>query len=128
MLQWGYFQTGSSPLQPMSSKLTVALSLQLCQAAFNLSAEAVYGNVNASNAHYGGFGIQASHVVWSNGDSDPWHVSAVYPPNTGGVDNVVFLIQNASHCTDFDRPTQRDSLSLRRVRTLQAEAIAKWIA
>ena len=72
--------------------------------------------------------IYASNVVYSNGALDPWHVSAVYPPNKGGVDNVVFLIANASHCTDFDAPTEKDSLSLRDVRALQIDAIKRWVA
>ena len=112
----------------MSSLLTVNLSLQWCQAVYNISSATVYDNVAQSNAHYGGFGIQATQVVFSNGQLDPWHAAAVYPPNTGGHDNIVYLITNASHCTDFDRPTTRDSDSLRKLRELQTQAIAKWIA
>ena len=93
-----------------------------------MSAAQVLGNIEQTNAHYGGFNIQASHVLYSNGALDPWHREAVYPPNKGGEDNVVYLIDGASHCTDFMPPSVNDSASLKALRVLQVESIAKWIA
>jgi hypothetical protein len=96
--------------------------------AFNMSVAEVLGNINQTNAHYGGFHIQASHVLYSNGELDPWHMEAVYPPNRGGEENVVYLIDGASHCTDFMPPSVNDSASLKALRALQLESLARWTA
>ena len=126
--EFGWYQTGSSPIQPISPLLNVNFSLRLCEDAYNISAATVLDNIAQTNAHYGGFGIQASHVLYSNGQLDPWHRAAVYPPNKGGEDNVVYLIEGASHCMDFMPPSVNDSASLKKLRGIQVDSIAKWIA
>ena len=39
----------------MSSKLTVELSLRWCNDTYGIPPSAVYENINATNANYGGF-------------------------------------------------------------------------
>ena len=87
----------------------------------------MYAAVNETNDRNGGFGIQASRVLYTNGEYDPWHRMAVHPPNRGGVDNVVYMIEKASHCTDFMPPSDNDSPSLKRLRTIQIDTIRGWL-
>ena len=124
---YGWYQTGSSPRQPISPLLSAELSIARCRDVYGVSEEQLYRNVAETNLRNGGFGIQASRVLYTNGEYDPWHRMAVYPPNTGGHDNVVYMIEKASHCTDFMPPSDRDSPSLKRLRTIQIDTIQRWL-
>lgn len=80
-----------------------------------------------TNDRNGGFHIDNSRVLYSNGELDPWHRAAIYPPRRGGEDNVVYLIEGASHCTDFMPPSDDDSASLKKLRGIQLDTIAHWL-
>ena len=122
----GWYQTGSSPRQPISPLLNVEFSLRQCVEGFNMTVEQVMTNIAQSNAHYGGFHIDASHILYTNGGLDPWSRAGILPPLRGGEENVVRVIEGGSHCTDFMPPADTDSPSLKAVRALQVELISRW--
>ena len=96
---------------------------------FGQTASDVYAAIAETNDRNGGFNISNSRVLYTNGELDPWHVMAVHPPNRGGHDNVVYMIEDgASHCTDFMPPADTDSPSLKKLRGIQIETLAAWLA
>ena len=101
--------------------------MDYCRDVFGIRPADVYAAVAETNARNGGFDIQASRVLYTNGELDPWHRMAIYPPRHGGHDNVVYLIEGASHCTDFMPPADDDSASLKKLRGIQIDTIARWL-
>lgn len=57
----------------------------------------MYAAIAETNDRNGGYHIQNSRVLYTNGQLDPWSRAAILSPNRGGSDNVVFVIERASH-------------------------------
>jgi len=127
--EFGYYQTGDSSSQVFSSVLNLNLSLSICRDVFNISEQQLNSNIDQTNQYYGGHQIDATQIVFSNGELDPWHPAGIYPPAyTGGEDNIVYLIDGGAHCWDLEVPRTTDSPSLQKLRQLQQQAVSQWAA
>ena len=68
----------------------------------------------------------ASHIVFSNGEFDPWRAAGVNGLNVTERDVVSVLVQEGAHHLDLMFATPEDSQSVRDVRALEMAYITKW--
>jgi len=79
---------------------------------------------------YGGTRMQyASNIVYSNGNLDPWMPAGVAQTENSNDGSVVSLIiEMGGHHLDLFFPTEEDPESVRTVRAIEDQHIAKWIS
>ncbi|XP_023586970.1 thymus-specific serine protease-like [Trichechus manatus latirostris] len=72
--EFGFFMTTDSKNQPFSGT-PLRYFLQLCSDVFGpeFSRDLVARGVKTSNRYYGGFNVNGSKIIFSNGSNDPWH-------------------------------------------------------
>eukprot|EP00434_Breviolum_minutum_P036567 symbB.v1.2.032401.t1/scaffold3828.1/size49577/4 len=76
---------------------TMELWFEMCQEVYNISKADVLENVRRTNAFYGGTKFpEGSHVIFPNGEVDPWHWLSVLVPPRHDVDTI--FVKGASHC------------------------------
>ncbi|XP_030743032.1 thymus-specific serine protease [Echinops telfairi] len=109
--EFGFYITCAGPGCPFSQLPTLPSQLSLCEQVFGLSISSVSQAVDQTNYYYGGQIPRATHVLFVNGDSDPWHVLSV-TQSLGPLESAL-LIPNASHCLDMAPESSSDAPSLR---------------
>lgn len=72
--QWGFYQTCNvNSTCPFARGLhDLSVDLELCEVLFNISAEEVLAQVQATVNTYGGRDLQCSRTLFVNGEIDPW--------------------------------------------------------
>jgi len=127
--EFGWYQTGDSPKQPISSYFNLDYFIEQCRRVFNLTGPQIESNVDQTNYLLGGQSIYTSNTVFTNGLNDPWHVPGVFNSSGNhGPNNVIAPILGGSHCSDMMPASNRDSASLKQVRAQQVAAIRNWLS
>lgn len=95
--EWGFYQTcevGSSC--PYTQGLhTLDIDYDICQQAFSVNSSTVDEQIQFANAQYGGSNIQATRIMYPNGQIDPWHALGVLTaPNA---QEPTLMVEGASH-------------------------------
>ncbi|XP_023586972.1 thymus-specific serine protease-like [Trichechus manatus latirostris] len=72
--EFGFFETTDSKNQPFSGT-PLRYFFQLCSDVFGpeFSRDLVAQGVKTTNKYYGGFNVNGSKIIFSNGSNDPWH-------------------------------------------------------
>ncbi|XP_066209631.1 thymus-specific serine protease [Saccopteryx leptura] len=112
--EFGFYVTCEDPTCPFSQLPALPSQLELCEQVFGLSTSSIAQAVAQTNSYYGGQTPGATHVLFVNGDTDPWHVLSV--TQALGPSVSALLIPGASHCFDMapERPSDSPSLHLGR--------------
>jgi len=114
--EFGFYQTCTSDSSCPYAKgfHTLDRDLDLCEKVFNITADEVYANVDASNEFYGGWGIVDPKIIFVNGDVDPWSALAVTEGNPAvSEENFAFWVEGASHhfWTHESLPTDKENVN-----------------
>lgn len=125
--EWGFYQTCNVGSQcPYTQGLHVLdVDYDICLHAFNVTSVQVNYEVQQALGVYGGSGIQATRVLFPNGQIDPWHADGVLAaPNA---QEPVLMVAGASHhfWTHPSLPT--DSLQVRSARLTIWEQVGAWL-
>eukprot|EP00455_Lapot_gusevi_P048721 TRINITY_DN678_c0_g1_i1.p2 TRINITY_DN678_c0_g1~~TRINITY_DN678_c0_g1_i1.p2 ORF type:complete len:236 (+),score=81.52 TRINITY_DN678_c0_g1_i1:52-759(+) len=122
-VEFGFYQTGESANQPFSKYISLPWFLNQCKDIFGAD---LVPNTNWTNTNYGNLQITTSNTFFTNGLVDPWHALGVLTPNHGpGTETVV--INGTAHCADLYPARDADLPDLTVTRTLQFEAIQRWL-
>jgi serine protease 16 len=95
--EWGFYQTCETGTQcPYTQGLhRVEVDLDICSQAFGFSPAQVTYQIQHALAIYGGSDIQATRIMFPNGQIDPWQANGVLSsPNE---DEPVLMVEGASH-------------------------------
>ncbi|XP_076999675.1 thymus-specific serine protease isoform X1 [Tamandua tetradactyla] len=123
--EFGFYVTCEDPGCPFSQLPALPSQLDLCEQVFGLSASSIVRAVDQTNSYYGGQILEATQVLFVNGDMDPWHVLSV--TRTLGPSESALLIPTASHCLDMAPERPSDSPSLRLARQKIFQQLQTWL-
>jgi hypothetical protein len=121
-IEYGYFQTGSSPNQPFSPLISLEWFLKQCNDIFGIP---LTPSVAAVNALFGSTAIRSSNIVFPNGSIDPWHILGVLESPCRS--EPTSFMNGTAHCADLYPPTPNDLPELTNTRTLEVSLIANWL-
>ncbi|KAF3815409.1 hypothetical protein GH733_016791 [Mirounga leonina] len=123
--EFGFYVTCEDPGCPFSQLPALPSQLELCERVFGLSASSIARAVAQTNSYYGGQTPGATQVLFTNGDTDPWHVLSV--TRASGPSESALLIPGASHCMDMAPKRPSDSPSLRLGRQSIFQQLQAWL-
>ncbi|XP_037700665.1 thymus-specific serine protease [Choloepus didactylus] len=123
--EFGFYVTCEDPGCPFSQIPALPSQLDLCEQVFGLSASSIVRAVAQTNSYYGGQILEATQVLFVNGDTDPWHVLSV--TQALGPSESALLIPSASHCLDMAPERPSDSPSLRLGRQKIFQQLQTWL-
>lgn len=126
--EFGFFQTSDSTDQPFGGGFPLDFSLQQCLDIYGakFSQENLKKGIARSNANYGGYGIQATKVVYPNGSIDPWHFLGI-TKNASKEQPAVF-INGTAHCADMYPSTSTDPAALVDAREDIQNYLMTWLS
>ncbi|EFB21596.1 hypothetical protein PANDA_016894, partial [Ailuropoda melanoleuca] len=123
--EFGFYVTCEDPRCPFSQLPALPSQLELCEQVFGLSTASIARAVSQTNSYYGGQTPGSTHVLFVNGDTDPWHVLSV--TQALGPSESALLIPGASHCMDMAPERPSDSPSLRLGRQSILQQLQTWL-
>ncbi|XP_062043075.1 thymus-specific serine protease [Lepus europaeus] len=123
--EFGFYVSCEDLRCPFSLLPALPSHLDLCEQVFGLTASSVAQAVAQTNSYYGGQSPRATHVLFVNGDIDPWHVLSV--TQALGPSAPALLIPGASHCLDMAPERPSDSPSLRQGRQNISQQLQAWL-
>jgi len=123
--EFGFFQTAPANNSLRSSEITLQWHLDyVCQTLFGSS---LAPNVAWTNANYGGNKIEASLILFTNGDMDPWRELSITASPRATLPTV--NIAGAAHCANWYASNYTsDSTAVIQAREQIASVLANWIA
>ncbi|CAH0695464.1 unnamed protein product [Spodoptera exigua] len=124
--EFGYFPTTDSENQPFNN-VPVELFYLMCRKAFGeqFDEQRIDEGIERSNDMYGGLQPNLTHVVFVNGELDPYS-------RLGVLEDVAYdapakIIPQASHCRDLFSDRSKDPEELKEARKYIKYLIKKWI-
>uniref|UniRef100_A0A5F9CHX5 Serine protease 16 n=1 Tax=Oryctolagus cuniculus TaxID=9986 RepID=A0A5F9CHX5_RABIT len=123
--EFGFYVSCEDLRCPFSLLPALPSHLDLCEQVFGLTASSVAQAVAQTNSYYGGQTPRATHVLFVNGDIDPWHVLSV--TQALGPSAPALLIPGASHCLDMAPERPSDSPSLCQGRQNISQQLQAWL-
>lgn len=125
--EFGYYQSSSSDNQPFGKSFPYDLNINYCKDIFDgsFSNSSVFDAVEEINKEFGGLKINATNVIYTNGDIDPWARLSIHePPNE---EAHAEMIPDVAHCGDMYSISSSDSAELKRVKERISELVGQWI-
>lgn len=107
--EFGWYQASYPPTSAFPA-LPVEPQIQYCEDFYGI--KGMTPDTDWTNAYYGGYNLQATNVLFTNGLLDPWHLMSIIE-NEGGVKAVTY---EAGHCGTMIRPSDLDPVSLTNAR------------
>ncbi|CAK9008259.1 unnamed protein product [Durusdinium trenchii] len=102
----------------------------MCETAFGFNESDVRHHVATTNAFYGGTRFPGgSHVVFANGEVDPWHWLSILVPPGGAEANIdTIWVPGASHCQWMQNTWDSMPRALHAAKEAIQNRIALWIS
>ncbi|KAM9249320.1 thymus-specific serine protease-like [Dugong dugon] len=124
--EFGFFETTDSKNQPFSGT-PLRYFLQLCSDVFGpeFSSDLVAQGVKTTNKYYGGFNVNGSKIIFSNGSNDPWHHLGITKDISKDLPAV--FIKGEGHCADVSEQDDTDSAELIEAREKIFQILQKWL-
>eukprot|EP01102_Stenamoeba_stenopodia_P005419 TRINITY_DN1604_c0_g1_i1.p1 TRINITY_DN1604_c0_g1~~TRINITY_DN1604_c0_g1_i1.p1 ORF type:complete len:506 (-),score=118.22 TRINITY_DN1604_c0_g1_i1:26-1468(-) len=116
-IEFGWYQASYPPTSAFPP-LAVEPQVEYCQQFFDLNG--IQPDTNWTNTYYGGYNLQATNVLFTNGLLDPWHLMSITHDLPSGVQAVTY---EAGHCGTMIRPSDLDPVSLTQARA----AVSKFL-
>ncbi|XP_060639774.2 thymus-specific serine protease-like [Anolis sagrei] len=123
--EFGYFQTCEDPACPFSRLVNLRFQMDVCKQVFNISDRNAQEAVSFTNEYYGADHPKASHVLFVNGDVDPWHVLSVLKDQS--LSELAIVINGTAHCANMDSPLPTDPLPLVEARKKITSQVGEWL-
>lgn len=125
--EWGFYQTcNEGSFCPYTQGLhDISYDYDMCANAFNVTAAQVDAQIAAANDMYGGANIQATRIMYPNGEIDPWRASGVnVSPNE---DEPVLFVKGASHHFWTHPSEETDSDYINEARQAIWTQVGEWL-
>ncbi|XP_071095255.1 putative serine protease K12H4.7 [Haliotis cracherodii] len=126
--QLGAFVTSTSDNQPFGHVISEDYVERVCQAYFGpvFNVTLLTRGVQQMLVDYGGLGIQATNVVYTQGSYDPWQkYGFTKDPNPKAP---VIVIQGVGHVADLFKSSPMDNVQLKQARNHIRRLIGQWIS
>jgi len=91
--------------------LTLPRRLEWCAQIYGIAN--MRPNIDQTNIFYGGYNLNATKVLFTNGVIDPWSTISIREPNGFGVEAITYF---AGHCAPMTAATNQDPITLTRAR------------
>ncbi|KAM9663672.1 thymus-specific serine protease-like [Trichechus inunguis] len=124
--EFGFFETTDSKNQPFSGT-PLRYFFQMCSDVFGpeFSRDLVVRGVKTTNKYYGGFNVNGSKIIFSNGSNDPWHHLGITKDISKDLPAV--FIKGEGHCADVSEQDDTDSAELIEAREKIFQILQKWL-
>jgi len=122
--EFGYFQTTDSPNQPFGDGVPLQFYLDICSNVFGMSQPP---RINFTNTFYGGatpYG--ATHIVFVNGNVDPWSSLSVLKDLSPSL--IAVEIDGGAHCSNMTPWRKGMNPNIRIAQTRIAKLIQKFLS
>ena len=137
-VEFGYFQSSASALQPFGNLFPASFSTQQCEDIYGVSAAATAQHVADTNAFYGGLDYNTTRVIFVNGDIDPWHALSLGPKAGDPLGTTSVRIHGTAHCANMYPASPNDvagltaarhsvSMAIEDCKTLLLFWVPKWL-
>ncbi|XP_013183888.2 putative serine protease K12H4.7 [Amyelois transitella] len=125
--EFGYYQTTNSGNHPFTRNIPIEFFYRQCSKLFGseFDGDRVEKGVKESNEMYGGLNPNVSHVVFVNGDMDPWSRLGILEDVS--YEAPALVIPRSSHCRDLFSDKKDDSEELKEARRYIRYLIKDWI-
>ncbi|OWA53356.1 putative serine protease K12H4.7 [Hypsibius exemplaris] len=123
--EFGFFQTSDSNNQPFAPMFPLKFFVDQCRDLFGLSEEVLKNGITETNTYYGGRDLKVDHIVFVNGDIDPWHALGITKRH--GHNAPAVLIKGAAHCSDMYPSRDEDIPEVKLARVIIEFFLRKWI-
>lgn len=125
--EWGFYQTCELNSNcPYTQGLhTLDVDYDICDKAFNIPSNVVNNQIEFTNSMYGGKNIQATRILYPNGQIDPWSSLGVL--NSPNKLEPTLWVEGASHhyWTHPSLPT--DSIFVKNARKIIWAHVEQWL-
>lgn len=123
-VEFGYYQTSDSTMQPFGNLFNVSTQTQMCTDVFGFN---FLPDVNWTLTEFGDRDPDASDTLWVNGSIDPWHSLGVLALPTGAPFQIL-VIQGTAHCADMLPPFNGAPTTLAPAQEVIRQQLAMWIS
>ncbi|XP_023166085.2 putative serine protease K12H4.7 [Drosophila hydei] len=122
--QFGWFQSSANSNHPFGSTFPATLYTDTCHDVFGsrYTSARIEKYVQATNSAYGGKDPNVENVYMTHGGLDGWSKVGA------GLAQGATIIPQASHCSDADSISSRDSSALRAAKERLVELVREWLA
>uniref|UniRef100_G3UML3 Serine protease 16 n=1 Tax=Loxodonta africana TaxID=9785 RepID=G3UML3_LOXAF len=124
--EFGFFQTTDSNNHPFSG-LPLRYYVKRCSDVFGtgFNYDSLTWRVKANNIYYGGFNVNGSKIIFSNGSNDPWHFLGITKDISRDLPAV--FMKGEIHCADMYKQMDTDSHELIQAREKIFQILQKWL-
>lgn len=119
--EFGFFQTSYPGTSVFFDDLYMEPLVNNCQAAYEIPN--MQPHVDQTNQYYGGKNLNATNILFTNGNFDPWSLLSVTVPTA----TVSASNYDAGHCASLDSATPEDPPSLIQSREDIRNAVKSWL-
>lgn len=125
---FGWFQgsyPNNDPFFP-SESLPIENLLNYCSEIYSTIPKGSKPNVEWTNTYYGGFNLQSSNILFTDGAMDPWARLSLQQ-NHPETPNLIASYYQAGHCAPMDKEYSNDPESLKQTRNLISTTLTSWL-
>lgn len=113
--EFGYFKPTYTNTSVFWAPLPVEKIVAYCAMIFDIPNFAP--DIENTNEYYGGYDLQGSNILFTNGLLDPWHLLSIIEDQTPTKESSVQAVTyEAGHCAPMTKPTANDPPSLKAAR------------
>lgn len=125
--EFGYFQITAKDYHPFTENVHIEFFEKMCTDLFGaeFDGDRVEDSVKKTNELYGGLSPNVTHIVFVNGDLDPWHRLSVLEDIS--YEAPAKIIPRSSHCRDLFSNKDTDPEELKEARGYIKYLIKWWI-
>lgn len=122
--QVGFFQVKTPGEEGMrSNDVNLPFYRKWCEDAFG---KKLWPDVNITNLNLGGFDLQTTNIIFTNGGEDPWQWAGIRK-NKDGMRAILIDCDNCAHCVELYTEKLEDSDILKNARKEIEERMDSWI-
>jgi len=125
--EWGFYQTCPEGSRcPYTQGLhTLESDYDICQTAFDINSTVVNRQIQYTNSVYGGDKLQATRILYPNGEIDPWHALGVL--SSPNAQEPVLWVKAASHHFWTHPTLPTDDVYIREARVAIWDQVDAWL-
>ncbi|KAK3914100.1 Putative serine protease, partial [Frankliniella fusca] len=126
-VEFGFFQTSSMTQDLFSDKFPVDFFTRQCSDIFGskFTKELLEKGIQRTNTLYGDLHIQANHIVFAHGSTDPWHALGITKTIHKGAPAI--YIKDTAHCAVMYPSRESDLPQLKEARKTIRSLVANWL-
>mmetsp|Transcript_2166 Transcript_2166/g.4975 ORF Transcript_2166/g.4975 Transcript_2166/m.4975 type:complete len:589 (-) Transcript_2166:29-1795(-) len=127
--EFGFYQTceAASSCPYGKGYHTIDLDLEICRRAFGITEGNVWSNVQQSIEQYGGWNIDASRILFVNGDIDPWAMLGVDFDHGSSSALSTIWVEGASHHFWTHEIKDSDGEGIKKAREAIYRHVVEWL-